>query len=307
MKNTAASFFLPAIVGILIATLHLTTTAAGDTEATPKTLRVASISFVPKKWDKDANTAQIEKLVTEAAKQNAQLIVTPEGALDGYVVNDVINAQDPQGKANLTKRFQQLAEPLDGPYITRIAKLADRLDVHVILGVLLRHDDNTTFNSTVLLSPDGDVAGLYHKTHFHQGYDVNPPGYTAGDDYPVFDLGPLKMGMMICFDRQLPEPARMLTLGGANLVVCPAYGSTGDWNTRLMQVRAYENEVYLIFTHPRQSLIIAPDGDLLAQSEGDAVTYHDLDLTRRTRGRQSVRYRRPATYQTFRANKTSQP
>lgn len=306
MKNTSASFFLPATVGILVAYFHLTITAAGDTEAPPKMLRVASISFVPKKWDKDANTIHIEKLVTEAAKHDARLIVTPEGALDGYVVNDVIAAQGPEEKARFTQRFQQLAEPLNGPSITRIAKLADRLNVHVILGVLLRHDDNTTFNSSVLLNPHGDVAGVYHKTHFHQGYDVNPAGYTAGDEYPVFDLGPLKMGMMICFDRQLPEPTRLLTLGGANLVVCPAYGGTGDWNTRLMQVRAYENEVYVIFTHPRQSLIIAPDGDLLAQSEGDAVTYYNLDLTKRTRGRQSVRYRRPGTYQSPETNKTRQ-
>jgi predicted amidohydrolase len=251
---------------------------------------------VPIKWAKDANAERIEKLVRDAAQQGARLVITPEGALEGYVVNEVIHAEDPAAKAELTTRFQELAEPIDGPYIRHIAGLADELDVYVILGVLLRDDDETTFNSTVLLGPDGKVVGHYNKTHFHQGYDVNPPGYTPGDKYPVFDVDAAKMGMMICFDRQLPEPARALALGGANLIVCPSYGGTGDWNTRMMQVRAYENDVYLVFTHPKQSLIIAPDGEMLAESEGDAVTLYDLDLSRKTRQRQSIRYRRPDTY-----------
>jgi predicted amidohydrolase len=283
---------------VMLALLSTITASAGadDTASKSNTLRVASVSFVPTKWDKDTNAAQIEKLVRDAARQGARLVITPEGALEGYVVNEVIHAEDAQAKAELTARFQELAEPIDGPYVRRIAAVADELDIFVILGVLLRNDDATTFNSTVLLGPEGKVVGLYNKTHFHQGYDVNPSGYTPGDKYPVFNVDAAKLGMMICFDRQLPEPARALALGGANLIVCPSYGGTGDWNTRMMQVRAYENDVYLVLTHPRQSLIIAPDGEMLAESEGDAVTLYDLDLSRKTRQRQSIRYRRPDTY-----------
>lgn len=289
-----------ALVVILIATLfpgESSQARDGSSERTePAKLRVASISFVPTKWDKEANAARLEKLVIDAARQGAQLVVTPEGILEGYVVNEVIRAKDSARKAELTRRFQKLAEPRDGPYLRRMAKLADQLNIHLILGALLREDDHTTFNSTLLLGPDGKLIGVYNKTHFAQGYDVNPPGYTPGDEYPVFDIGSISLGMMICFDRQLPEPARMLTLGGASLIVCPSYGGTGDWNTRMMQVRAYENDVYLVFTHPEQTLILAPDGDILAESEGDAVTVHELDFSRRTRGRASLRNRRPATY-----------
>lgn len=283
-------------VAMVLMTVISAVAGAAEEPAKSNSLRVASISFVPIKWDKDANAARVEKLVTEAAGQGAQLVVTPEGILEGYVVNEVIRAKDGSTKAELTQRFQELAEPLDGSYIRRMARLADKLDIYLILGALLRHDDETTFNSTLLLGPDGKLIGVYNKTHFAQGYDVNPPGYTPGDKYPVFDVGSVSLGMMICFDRQLPEPARMLTLGGASLIVCPSYGGTGDWNTRMMQVRAYENDVYLVFTHPTQTLILAPDGDILAESEGDAVTVHDLDFSRRTRGRESLRNRRPATY-----------
>ncbi|MEZ6071572.1 MAG: carbon-nitrogen hydrolase family protein [Pirellulales bacterium] len=282
------------VIAVLIAARYGRAADPGDGHAS---LRVASVSFVPLKWDKDANARRIEELVREAARQGARLVITPEGALEGYVVNEVIDADDQAEKDALTARFQALAEPIDGPYVRRIAQLADELDVYIILGVLLRGDEATTYNTAVLLDPEGKVAGRYNKTHFHQGYDVNPPGYTPGNEYPVFDVGAARLGMMICFDRQLPEPARALALGGANLIVCPSYGGTGDWNTRMMQVRAYENDVYLVFTHPRQSLIIAPDGELLAESEGNAVTVYDLDLSRQTRRRQSIRNRRPETYQ----------
>jgi predicted amidohydrolase len=294
----------------LFSTLLFATAKFSRAEDTPdqsNTLRVASVSFVPTKWDKDANVEQIEKLMHDAARQGARLVVTPEGALDGYVVNEVIHAKSPQSKAELTLRFQQLAEPVEGPYIQRIAKLANELDLFVILGVLLREGADTTFNTTVLLGPKGEVVGCYHKTHFHQGYDVNPPGYTPGDKYPVFDVDSSKLGMMICFDRQLPEPARALALGGANLIVCPSYGGTGDWNTRMMQVRAYENDVYLIFTHPEQGLIIAPDGQILAESTGDAVTLYDLDLSRPTRRRQSIRLRRPGIYRELNRETSAEP
>lgn len=259
------------------------------------TIRVASLSIMPKKWDKHANANKIEKMTRDAAGQGASLVITPEGVLEGYVVNEVIREKDAGKKAELTRRFQELAEPLDGPYIERFCRLADELNIHLILGFLQR-DGPRTYNSTALIGPQGAVIGTYRKTHFYQGYKVNPPGYTPGNDYPVFDIGRLKVGMMICFDRQLPEPARQLTLRGADLIVCPSYGGWGRWNTRLLQVRAYENQSFLVFTHPQQSLIIDRDGELLAESREDTIVIQELDLSRLEKTRQSVIHRRPGTY-----------
>jgi predicted amidohydrolase len=100
----------------------------------------------------------------------------------------------------------------------------------------------------------------------------------------------------ICFDRQLPEPARALTLGGADLIACPSYGGWGDWNTRVMQVRAYENQAYVVFTHPEQSLIIDRDGDLLDECREDEIALHELNLSGVNKTRQSITQRRPETY-----------
>jgi len=259
-------------------------------------LRVASVSFVPVKWDKAANAKTLEILIRKAAKQDAQLVVTPEGSLEGYVVNEVIRETDADRKAELSVRFRELGEPLDGPYVERFAALSRELHIHLVLG-LLERDGDVLYNTALLLDPDGHVAGKYHKSHFAQGYDVNPPGYTPGHEYPVFDVGPAKLGMMICFDRQPPEPARSLALAGANVIVCPSYGGWGDWNTRLMQTRAYENQVYVVFSHPQHHFMTDPKGELLGEGSEGTVLVRDFDLSPPSRPRPSVTNRRPETYQ----------
>lgn len=273
-------------------------TFAADDKTTvqpAKILRIASCSIFPTKWDKPGNADKIEKVVREAAAKGAQLVITPEGVLEGYVENEVIREKNPEKKAELTKRFNETAEPLDGPYIARFKKLADELNVHLIVGFLER-DGDKMFNTAALLGPDGKLVGRYHKTHFAQGYDVNPPGYFPGDEYPVFDIGSLKVGIMICFDRQVPETARQLALNGADLIACPSYGGKGDWNTRIMQVRAYENQAWVTFTHPEQSLIIDNNGKLLDEVSKDQIVLRDIDLTHLEKTRVAFKNRRPQTY-----------
>ena len=276
-----------------------------DGPVTVHRVRIASLSIFPKKWDKAANSEKIERMVRQAVERGAQFVITPEGALEGYVVNEVIREKDPQKKAELTERFRRLAEPMDGEYVRRFGKLADELNIHLVLG-FLEAAGQKTYNSAVLFGPDGKVVGKYRKTHFAQGYEVNPPGYTPGDSYPVFDIGVMKVGIMICFDRQPPEPARELMLGGADLIACPSYGGRGDWNTRLLQVRAYENQVYLVFTHPEQSLVIDRGGKLLDQCDRDAIVVREIKLASPKKTRAVVTNRRPETYTRIVARKRGQ-
>ena len=261
-----------------------------------RSVRVASLSILPKKWDKPANADKIERLVREAAKQGAQFVITPEGVLEGYVVNEVIREKDPAKKAKLTQQFRDIAEPIDGKYIRRFRKLADELDIHLILG-FLEADGTKFYNTVVLIGPDGKWIGKYRKTHFAQGYEVNPPGYTPGNRYPVFDVGPLKVGMMICFDRTLPEPARLLALGGADLIACPAYGGWGELKTGRMGIRANENDVPGVFPHPHQSLIIDRSGRLVGEKNGtDSMILRDIPISQPTRTSGRFKLRRPETF-----------
>jgi predicted amidohydrolase len=222
--------------------------------------------YKPVKWDKDVNMRQLEKAIREARRQGAELIVTPEGALEGYVVNQVIRASG-QTKQQLTKRFNDLAEPCNGPYIRYFKKLSKELSVYLVLA-FLEADRGKTFNTAILLDPNGAIAGKYRKTHFAQGYSAgekqgdNPVGYSRGTKYPVFNVGSSKIGIMICFDRRVPEVAGRLMRNGADFIINPAYGMKGDCNRRFISARAKENNVPVLFVHPEQTVFSDEHGEI---------------------------------------------
>lgn len=251
-------------------------------EQTINRVRIASVSVLPKKWDKETNWQRIERLVRKAANEgDAQVVVTPEGVLEGYVINEVNAEKDNAKKQELVDQFIKLAEPLDGTYMKKASLLADELNIYLVLGCLQKEGDNV-YNAAILFDPDGDIIGKYSKTHFAQGYTINPSCYTAGEDYPVFQTPFGKVGMMICYDRQLPEPARILSLKGAQILFVPSYGGYSDkdgWNSVMLRTRAYENNVPLVFSHPFQSLLIDEDGDIRAMCNANEVVYYELNTS----------------------------
>ncbi len=270
-------------------------------EQTITRIRIASASVIPDKWNKELNWQRIEAKVREAATHgSAQVVVTPEGALDGYVINEVNAEQDPVKKEVLVQKFLDLGEPIDGPYIAKACRLSDELNIFLVLGFLERRDEKL-LNTGILIDPEGDIIGRYSKTHFAQGYTINPSCYNPGTEYPVFSTPFGKAGMLICYDRQLPEPARIMALKGAQVMFYPSYGSYTDeqgWNTVLMRTRAYENKVPVIFSHPFQSLLIEDDGDLRAVGKAGEVVYYDIN-TDPARYESRFRNRRPDTYETL--------
>src|ERR1043166_9186409 len=79
--------------------------------------KAAAVSFKPRKWDKAHNADKLERFFRQAARENTDVIVAPEGVLEGYVITDVTWHRD------RVDAFLDLAEPLDGPYIARFRKL----------------------------------------------------------------------------------------------------------------------------------------------------------------------------------------
>jgi predicted amidohydrolase len=255
-----------------------------------KTLRIASLSMLPAKWDKESNARKLDRMIRQAAAKGAQLIVTPEGALEGYVIGQVLKAPDFEAQS---QRFFELAEPLDGIYLRKFCRLSAELGVHLVLG-FLEKDGSHLHNSAALISPEGKILGVYHKNHRNQGF-YHPSFYYPGDEIPVFDTTFGKVGILICFDRQIPEVARCLALQGARLILNPSYGSTGEWNDALVRTRAYENEAVYVFTHPRQSLIVDSKGRVVSRSDtADSMAIADVLLP--ADPPKKARERRPELY-----------
>jgi predicted amidohydrolase len=144
-----------------------------------------------------------------------------------------------------------------------------------------------------VFSPEGEVELHYSKAH----NDDDEPYNTLGTAFDVASTPLGRWGALICYDRQLPETARMLAVKGAQLILVPAWGGHGDMNDAMMRTRAFENSVWLMFVHPQRVLIIDPRGNIVAQDRGEADQVVQTRITLDARiGKGAIRSRRPDVY-----------
>lgn len=270
-----------------------------DKNQTLTTVRIASAAILPDKWEKEINWTRTEVMVRKAASEGgAQVVITPECILDGYVIELSNNIKDKTEKNRVIEKIKTVAEPLNGHYVQKACDLADELNIFFIFG-FLESLGSKLFNTAILIDPEGDIIGRYTKTHFAEGYTIKPEAYTPGNEYPVFNTPFGKIGIIICYDRQLPEPARIMAVKGAQILFVPAYGSYTDdngWNTALMRTRAYENRFPVVFCNPFQSLLIDQNGNIKALGNSGEVVYYEVN-TSTGNYENRFRNRRPETYE----------
>ncbi len=223
-------------------------------------VRVAGIVLKWVRGQRDTNYRRLEPLVREAARRGAAIVVTTECFLDGYSIADKSIALD---------RYRDLGEPIPGgPYFGRLAALADELDIHLVAG-LLEADGERRYNTAVLIAPDGKLVGQYRKQKLGHESVRN----TAGDASAVLDTRHGRIGLVICADRTEPSIVGRTCAAGADFIICPSGGMYGaDDNDPIVRARSRENSIYIVFVHPAEFLVTAPDGSVAArQMVGDRL------------------------------------
>jgi len=260
MKSLCSRFLLATTVTLL---LHSSTPA--------EEFVIAGLGVMPKAWDKEANFSTLQRYAREAVARGAQFVVTPEGFLDGYTSNVKLRPE------STPKRYLAIGEEIDGPLMRRVAKLAEDLNIYLAVGFAERRGKKM-FNTVALYDPAGQLVLRYSKTH--------SPGEkftTPGREFPVAPTSFGPVGAMICYDRRLPEVARILAVKGAKLILVPAYGPDNKIESvTIMRIRAYENRAYVVFVNPTRVLVIDPEGNVLAIKEGteDKLVMAKIDLAR---------------------------
>lgn len=187
--------------------------------------------------------------------------------------------------------LQEYAEPLGGPFVTEVDRVARERGTTILAGMLERSGDPAKpFNTLVLR---GAVRSEYRKIHLYDSFGYRESDVlSAGDPAPcVVELGGARVGLMTCYDLRFPELARALVDAGAEVIVVPAAWVAGDrkvdhWRT-LVRARAIENTVYVVACGqpaPRycgHSLVVDPLGDVLAAAgEGSEVIRATLSAER---------------------------
>lgn len=162
----------------------------------------------------------------------ADIAVFPEMWSDGYVI--------PQDK----KAIEALSITKDSDFIQGFKKLAAELQMAIGITFLESHD-RKPLNSIILFDRKGNEALHYSKVHTC-AFDLENM-LSPGEDFFVADLDIgrdiVKVGSMICFDREFPESARILMLKGAELILAPNACPMEINRLSALRTRAYENMV----------------------------------------------------------------
>jgi len=205
----------------------------------------------------DRSLNELERLVHRAGASGCDALVLPEdtlGALHWEMGN----------KASMN----DVLPPAVARMLERLGRAAAVHRMYLICSSDVSEHDGSYRNTAFFLGRDGKEIGRYHKVHPTIGESDRVRGAT----FPVFETPDLGgVGMLICYDMVMPEAARSLALGGADVIFLPTMGgavTAGDeeMNRAAFRTRAVDNFVYLIVAQRGGgSMIISPQGKVLAE------------------------------------------
>ncbi len=236
-----------------------------------ESVAVAAISYRPVKWDKAANADRMEELFVQAAQENPRMILTTEGALEGYIVMEIVEGRAPADS------MLDVAEPIDGPYIRRFQKLARTLKTCLAFGFAERVGDEA-YNCAIFLDHEGEIRGRYHKVQLAEGTHPSWRFNRVGHRLRAFDTPIGRAGFVICNDRWNPDIVRALVLDGARIILIPSYGSKTKDQNQAVLARARENGVPIVEANVGMNLIISK-GEICAYQWGnDQITHGVVEI-----------------------------
>ena len=194
-------------------------------------IKIAFAQILPGKTT-DENLLIGKNACIEAGKNGADIVLFPEMWSDGYNL--------PQNEDEL----KQLAIRKDSGFIQAFRDLAVNLQMAVGITFLETHDPKP-LNSFVLFDRMGNEVLHYSKVHTC-AFDEEAV-LSGGEDFYTANLdfrrGSVKVGAMICYDREFPESARILMLKGAELILAPNACPMEINRLSALRTRAYENMV----------------------------------------------------------------
>lgn len=180
-----------------------------------KNVKVAAVQMrcVADKWE---NIKNAESKVRQAATEGAQIILLPELFENLYFCQE--------------KRYEYYAlaqELAENDAVAHFRKIAKELSVVLPISFYER-DKNRLYNTVAMIDADGEVLGIYRKTHIPDDHFYQEKFYFCPGDtgFKVWNTKYARIGVGICWDQWFPEAARAMAVQGAEILFYPtAIGS----------------------------------------------------------------------------------
>jgi len=198
-------------------------------------MKLAIISMNPKVCNKEANIKKMEKYIK---KTKADMYVFPELCLTGYPMKDEIRDQ---------------IEPINGPSIKYMKKLAEKNKCYIVFGMPLKDKDveGLNHNSAILVHPDGKVD--YYDKWFLPTFGPFEEKifWDEGEKLKLCNTKFGKIGLIVCYDIFFPELCKAYSLLGAEIIIClsAAPSVNRKYFEALIPARAIENTVFFVYSN----------------------------------------------------------
>lgn len=246
-----------------------------NSERSSLIFRVAVLQMRSQSGKKTANTQTVIAKMEEAAEAGADILLLPECFITGY---------------NLPVNDQEVLREEDR-YMTEIRNVAEESGIGVVATAFTQGKVQPQ-NSAFVIDKKGHILMKYSKVHTCDFADE--ACLESGDEFMVCDFDGVRLGVMICYDREYPESARVLMLKGAEIILVPndCYGMRP--RIQALSTRAYENMVGIAMANPDGrnagcSCAYSPicwDGQgecvdntlLLADEQTEGLYYADFDM-----------------------------
>jgi predicted amidohydrolase len=281
-----------------------------DTDHTGATFKVALLQMASCGTDQAANLSKGEAFCRQAAAMGADIALFPEMWNIGYSFFD-------PASPGARERWEAQAIGPDDRFVLNFRALARKLNMAIALTYLERWDGRPR-NSVSVIDRQGQLLMTYAKVHTCE-FDMEC-NLTPGDNFHVCELdtarGVVRVGAMICYDREFPESARILMLKGAEVILTPNACTMEENRIAQFQTRAMENMLGVAlanYAHPQANghstafdgMAFNPDESsrnmlVIEAGEREGVYIAEFDMGRlrdyRRRETWGNAYRRPRLY-----------
>lgn len=197
-----------------------------------RTVKIALLQLLPE-GGMDQQLEKGKAACLKAKDMGADIALFPEMWSTGYAIPQDLN------------ELNAAAISKDGPFLNTFSKLARELQTAIGITFLEKNEGGKPFNSLILFDRNGDEVLHYRKVHTYDSGSENV--LASGDCFMTadLDLGDdiVRVGAMICFDREFPESARVLMLQGAELILAPNACPMEINRLSALRTRAFENMV----------------------------------------------------------------
>jgi predicted amidohydrolase len=238
-------------------------------------LRVALGEYDTGWHDPTGSLARAARVVHDAARGGAQLVVLPEMCTTGFTMDATAQAQ-----------------PLEGPSVRALGRLASESGVHLLAGVAVREcvaGAERAVNAAILFDENASIRAVYRKQRVF-GYAGEDRVYTPGAEAVTAEVHGVRIALFVCYDLRFPELFRRVAHDVDAMVLIANWPARrrAHWDT-LVRARAIENQCYVVavnrvgeggdLEYDGGSAAIGPWGEPVA-AIGDGILMVDVDPAR---------------------------